>query len=36
MRDNLAALDLTLTEADLAALDQAFPPPQKKYALEML
>jgi diketogulonate reductase-like aldo/keto reductase len=36
MRDNLAALDLTLTESDLAALDQAFPPPQKKYALEML
>jgi diketogulonate reductase-like aldo/keto reductase len=36
VRENMAALELKLTEDDLAALDQAFPPPQKKYALEML
>lgn len=36
VRENFAALDLRLTQDDLAALDQAFPPPQKKYALEML
>jgi diketogulonate reductase-like aldo/keto reductase len=36
LRDNLAALDLTLTADDLAALDRAFPPPHRKYALEML
>jgi diketogulonate reductase-like aldo/keto reductase len=36
VRENMAALDLKLTDDDLAALDQAFPPPGKKYALEML
>ena len=36
MRENFAALDLRLTDDDLAVLDRAFPPPQKKYALEML
>lgn len=36
VRDNRAALDLQLTAEDLAAIDRAFPPPQKKYALEML
>lgn len=36
VRENLAALDLKLTDDDLAVLDRAFPPPQKKYALEML
>jgi diketogulonate reductase-like aldo/keto reductase len=36
VRENFAALDLTLTDDDLAILDRAFPPPQKKYALEML
>ncbi len=36
VRENMAALDLKLTDQDLSALDQAFPPPQKKYALEML
>ncbi len=36
VRDNFAALDLTLTDDDLAVLDRAFPPPYKKYPLEML
>jgi len=36
VRDNMSALDLRLTDDDVAALDQAFPPPHKKYALEML
>jgi diketogulonate reductase-like aldo/keto reductase len=36
VRENMAALDLNLTDDDLAVLDQAFPPPGKKYALEML
>ena len=36
VRDNFRALDLRLTEDDLAVLDRAFPPPEKKYALEML
>jgi diketogulonate reductase-like aldo/keto reductase len=36
VRENFAALDLKLTDDDLAVLDRAFPPPQKKYALEML
>lgn len=36
MRENFAALDLKLTDDDRAVLDRAFPPPQKKYALEML
>ena len=35
-RDNIAALDLRLTAEDYADLDRAFPPPQKKYALDML
>ncbi|AWN21979.1 oxidoreductase [Deinococcus irradiatisoli] len=36
VRENRAALDLKLTEDDLAVLDQAFPPPQRAQALEML
>jgi diketogulonate reductase-like aldo/keto reductase len=36
VRENLGALDLTLTEEDLAALDRAFPPPRRARALEML
>jgi diketogulonate reductase-like aldo/keto reductase len=36
VRDNIAALDLKLTAEDINDLDRAFPPPQKKYALEML
>jgi diketogulonate reductase-like aldo/keto reductase len=36
VRDNRAALDLQLTADDSAALDRAFPPPHKKFALEML
>ena len=36
VRDNFRALDLRLTTDDLAVLDRAFPPPDKKYALEML
>jgi diketogulonate reductase-like aldo/keto reductase len=34
LRDNLAALDLRLTAEDLAALDDAFPPPTGPRALE--
>jgi len=36
VRENRAALDLRLTEADLADLDRAFPPPTRKRPLEML
>ena len=36
VRENRAALDLQLSADDLAALDRAFPPPRKKYGLEML
>jgi diketogulonate reductase-like aldo/keto reductase len=36
VRDNRAALDLTLTPADLAELDAAFPPPRRKQRLEMI
>jgi diketogulonate reductase-like aldo/keto reductase len=36
LRENFAALDLRLTDDDVAVLDRAFPPPEKKYALEML
>ena len=36
VRENRAAADLTLTAADLAALDAAFPPPQRKVSLQML
>jgi diketogulonate reductase-like aldo/keto reductase len=36
LRENFGALDLALSADDLAALDRAFPPPHKKYALEML
>jgi len=36
LRENLGALDLTLTDADLAALDQAFPPPTRRAPLGML
>lgn len=35
VRENRAALDLRLTDEDLADLDHAFPPPRKKTALEM-
>jgi diketogulonate reductase-like aldo/keto reductase len=35
-RENHGALALQLAEADLAALDSAFPPPQRKRPLEML
>ncbi len=35
VRENRAALELTLTDEDLTELDQAFPPPRKKMALEM-
>ena len=34
--ENLAALDLKLTAADLATLDKAFPPPRQAEALGML
>jgi diketogulonate reductase-like aldo/keto reductase len=34
--ENLAALDLVLTEDDLATLDRAFPPPAKPKPLDML
>jgi diketogulonate reductase-like aldo/keto reductase len=36
VRDNRAALDLALTEADYAAIDAAFKPPRGKRSLEML
>jgi len=36
VRENFAALDLRLTDDDRAIIDRAFPPPNKKYALEML
>jgi diketogulonate reductase-like aldo/keto reductase len=36
VRENRAALDLRLTEEDLAALDRAFPPPTGPRPLEML
>lgn len=36
MRENVAALDIALTPAELAALDQAFPPPTRASTLEML
>jgi diketogulonate reductase-like aldo/keto reductase len=36
IRENFAALDLNLNADDLKVLDRAFPPPHKKYALEML
>ena len=36
VRENRAALDLHLTEQDLATLDRAFPPPTKARPLEML
>jgi diketogulonate reductase-like aldo/keto reductase len=36
VRENRAALDLRLTEQDLAVLDRAFPPPAEKRPLEML
>jgi diketogulonate reductase-like aldo/keto reductase len=36
VRENRAALDLELTEADLAALDRAFPAPKEPVPLEML
>jgi diketogulonate reductase-like aldo/keto reductase len=36
VRENAAALDLRLTAADLADLDAAFPPPERKVPLELL
>jgi hypothetical protein len=36
MVENLGAVELRLTEADLAALDRAFPPPRRKQPLEMI
>jgi diketogulonate reductase-like aldo/keto reductase len=36
LRQNMACLNVTLTEQDLAELDQAFPPPKRKRPLEML
>ncbi len=36
VRDNFAAADVVLGEADLAELDTAFPPPKRKRGLEML
>ncbi|HEY1797759.1 MAG TPA: aldo/keto reductase [Stellaceae bacterium] len=36
LRENLGALDLKLTDADLAALDRAFPPPNRRTPLGML
>ena len=36
VRDNRAALDITLTADDLAELDRLFPPPRRKQPLEMI
>ena len=36
IRQNIAALDLSLTPQDLAELDRAFPPPARKQPLEMI
>lgn len=36
VRANRAAVDLVLTDADLAELDAAFPPPRRKLPLEMI
>ena len=36
LRENIAALDVTLDEATLAALDRAFPPPKRREPLAML
>jgi diketogulonate reductase-like aldo/keto reductase len=36
IRENRAALDLRLTERDFKELDEAFPPPDRKIALETL
>ncbi len=36
VRDNRGAADLMLTDADLAAIDRAFPPPTRAVPLEML
>jgi len=36
VRDNRAAIDLTLTPEDLGALDEAFPPPKARVPLAML
>lgn len=36
VEENLGALKIALTDTDLAEIDQAFPPPRRKRALEML
>jgi diketogulonate reductase-like aldo/keto reductase len=36
VRENRGALDIALTEEELAALDRAFPPPKSKSSLGML
>jgi diketogulonate reductase-like aldo/keto reductase len=36
VRQNRGALDVTLTDEDIAELDRAFPPPKKKRSLEMI
>jgi diketogulonate reductase-like aldo/keto reductase len=36
VRENRAALDILLTDEDLAALDRVFPPPTGPQPLEMI
>lgn len=36
LEENLRALDIALTEAELASLDAAFPPPRRKHSLAMI
>lgn len=36
VEENLGALEISLTEDDLAAIDTAFPPPRRAQALEMI
>jgi diketogulonate reductase-like aldo/keto reductase len=36
IRENRAALEIELTDRDIAELDEAFPPPDRKIPLEMI
>ena len=36
VQDNARALDIRLTEADIALIDEAFPPPTHAQPLEMI
>jgi diketogulonate reductase-like aldo/keto reductase len=36
VEENLKALEVRLTDEDMSALDEAFPPPRGKQSLEMI